>query len=173
MKAATKSLAMLAALICGLSAALAAKPDWDRPANIKDAAERLALLHRTQGSPGVVKFLSACYRTHTLASAFSQGLESCMAQDFMHTQVLAMIYSKVPADVRAKQKAPSPEAISGAMDERFEQAKAQYHLSDEELIDFKKLIEKDGMPVFLKAVFTKAGEGDGKGSAKPKIDRTP
>ena len=56
----------------------------------------LRLLHKREGSPGVLKFLDACYRTQLLASEFSQGLESCMAQDYMHTQVLAMVYSRIP-----------------------------------------------------------------------------
>lgn len=174
MRALLRSVGLAVAI--GLSGApvLAAQPDWDRASNIKDAAERLATLHRTQGTTGVVKFLAACYRTHTLSSTFSQGLESCMAQDFMHTQVLAMIYSKVPVEDRVKHKAPSPEAIAGAMNERFEQARAQYHLTGAELDEFKQMIEKAGMPVFLKAVFDKGADGGkDKGAAKPKIEKSP
>ena len=67
-------LALLLALTVA-SSATAAKEAWDHVANIKDAATRLALLHRREGSPGVLKFLDACYRTQLLASEFSQGLE--------------------------------------------------------------------------------------------------
>ena len=90
---------MIAALL-GASPVHAAKGDWDHTANIKDAAGRLAALHKREGSPGVLKFLDACYRTHLLASDFTKGLEACMAQDYMHTRVLATIYAKLPVDQR-------------------------------------------------------------------------
>ncbi len=75
------SCGVLLALLVALSVAspaATAKEDWNHVANIKDAATRLAILHKREGSPGVLKFLDACYRTQLLASKFSQGLE------FMH-----------------------------------------------------------------------------------------
>ncbi len=92
-----------------MTPAQAAKPEWDMVANIKEAAGHLGKLHRAQGSQGVLKFLDACYRTHTLASKFNRGLEACMAQDYMHSQVLAVMYARLPEEARAKSKMPSPE----------------------------------------------------------------
>lgn len=145
-----------------VSAPAAAKPPtWDRVANIKDAAQRLALLHRREGSPGVLKFLDACYRTHTLASEFNSGVEACMAQDYMHSQVLAQIYARMPADDRARIGAPSPEQIAQGMGERFVAVFTQYGIPVKEAEAFKKLVDKNGMPLFLKAVFPKASSHDG------------
>lgn len=139
--------------------ALAAKPAWDQAANIKEAANHLAKLHRAQGSQGVLKFLDACYRTHTLASEFNRGLEACMAQDYMHSQVLAVIYAKVPREEREKAGAPSPEVISKTMGGRFASIFAQYSVSAEAAALLKERIEKHGFPIFIKAVFPKAAPG--------------
>lgn len=137
----------------------AEKPSWDQIANIKDAADRLAKLHRTAGSQGVLKFLDACYRTHLLASTYTQGLEACLAQDYMHTLILAQIYARVPPETRAKMHAPSPELIAKGMGERFASAFTQYHRTQADAEAFKKLVDMHGFPLFLKEVFPKGNEG--------------
>ncbi len=144
------------ALVMLAAPASAAPGKWDHAANVKDAATRLAILHRREGSPGVLKFLDACYRTHLLASAFTQGLEACMAQDYMHTQVLATIYARLPADQRAKSGVPSPQLIADGMGKRFVTAFSQYNVPVSETKAFKKLVDTQGFPVFLKAVFPKS-----------------
>lgn len=128
---------------------------WDHVANIKDAANRLAVLHKAQGSAGVLKFLDACYRTHLLAESFSQGLEACMAQDYMHTQVLASIYSRLPQEAIDKMHAPSPKDLADGMGKRFVLAFSQYKVSVTDADDFRKLVDKYGFPIFIKAVFPK------------------
>jgi hypothetical protein len=155
---------LLALALFAASSAAAAKESWDHVANIKDAAARLALLHRREGSPGVLKFLDACYKTQLLASEFSQGLESCMAQDYMHTQILAMIYSRIPDDDRKRLGTPTPQAIANSMGQRFVAAFSQYKMSVKDAEAFKKLVDKNGMPVFVKAVFPPRKPGD---SGKP------
>jgi hypothetical protein len=144
--------AALGALAIGGSPA-SAKETWDHVANIKDAAKRLGELHHREGSAGVLKFLDACYRTHMLASEFTQGLESCMAQDYMHTQVLAKIYAAVPEADRQRMGTPSPEQIANSMGQRFVAAFSQYKIGVKEAEAFKKLVDKNGLPVFVKAVF--------------------
>ena len=161
MSAATRALWIVVSIAIAGSAVHAASGTWDRAANIKDAAKRLGALHRREGSPGVLKFLDACYRTHMLASDFSKGLEACMAQDFMHSQVLATIYSKVPDDQRARLHAPSPELIARGMQQRFAAAFAQYRIATADVDVFKVLVEKQGMPVFLKAVFPNSAKPQG------------
>jgi hypothetical protein len=136
--------------------AWAEKGSWDHVANIKDSATRLAVLHRRQGSSGVLKFLDACYRTHLLASEFTQGLESCMAQDYMHSQILATIYSRMPQSDRERLGVPSPEIIAKGMGDRFVAAFAQYKVPSSEAKQFKRLVDKHGFPVFLKGVFPNA-----------------
>lgn len=138
----------------------AAKPAWDQEANLKDAATRLAALQRRSGASGVLKFLDACYRTHLLASNFTQGLEACMAQDYMHSEVLAAIYAKLPAEARARPDVLKPEAIARAMNDRFVTIFAQYKISAKDSDAFKRAVEKHGFPIFLQAVFPKAGDAN-------------
>ena len=159
MKLSASFAGLFLAAVCAVAPAHAEKTDWDHAANIKDAATRLAVLHKRQGSPGVLKFLDACYRTHLLASDFTKGLEACMAQDYMHTQVLATIYSKLPYEQRQKSGVPSPEAMAQGMGQRFVTAFTQYKVPVSDAEDFKKRVDKYGFPIFLKAVFPKGAAG--------------
>jgi hypothetical protein len=167
LKIITHARIIVAVLVLFAGPVSAAPGKWDHAANIKDAAGRLALLHRREGSPGVLKFLDACYRTHLLASTFTQGLEACMAQDYMHTQVLATIYARLPAEQRAKTGAPSPEVIANGMGKRFVSAFSQYKVPVSEAEAFKKLIDSQGFPVFLKAVFPNSAGKPAAGQDKP------
>lgn len=148
--------------LTGFPLASAAKETWNHAANIKDAAKRLGDLHRREGSAGVLKFLDACYRTQMLASEYTAGLESCMAQDYMHSQVLAQIYARIPQEERVRMGTPAPEDIARGMGARFVTAFRQYKISTKEAEAFKKMVDKDGMPIFLNAVFPpkKAGDTD-------------
>ena len=146
----------------------AEKPAWDRAANIKDAAERLGALHRREGTQGVIKFIDACYRTHMLASEYNKGLEACLAADYMHSRVLAEIYARVPAEERAKNKAPSPELITNTMAARFGRAYQQYKVPAAEADVFKKLVDTHGFPLFVKVIFPKAQAEPESGTAKDK-----
>lgn len=143
-----------------------AKEAWDHVANVKDAAKRLADLHKREGSAGVLKFLDACYRTQMLASEYSRGLESCMAQDYMHSQVLAQIYARIPQAERVRMGVPAPEDIANGMGQRFVAAFKQYKISTKKAEAFRQLVQKNGMPIFVKSVFPPAKPGD-KGSASP------
>jgi hypothetical protein len=160
---------LLAALCLGLIAAgpasALAKETWDHVANIKDAAKRLSDLHQREGSAGVLKFLDACYRTQMLSSKFTQGLESCMAQDYMHSQVLARIYANIPQADRVRMGVPAPEDIAKAMGQRFVAAFSQYKIGVKQADAFRKMVDKNGMPIFLKSVFPphKVGEGNADG----------
>ena len=160
------SLNALALAVLLSSTADAAKGDWDHAANIEDAAGRLATLHKREGSPGVLKFLDACYRTHLLASEYTKGLEACMAQDYMHTRVLATIYAKMPEQERKKLGMPSPELMADGMNHRFVTSFLQYKVTVTDADDFKKLVDTFGFPVFVKAVFPKAST-ESPDAAKP------
>lgn len=137
-----------------------AKETWDHVANIKDAARRLGALHRREGSAGVLKFLDACYRTQMLASEYTAGLESCLAQDYMHSQVLAQIYARIPQADRVRMGTPAPEDIARGMGARFVAAFKQYKISAKKAEAFRKMVDKEGMPIFLKAVFPPKKSGD-------------
>jgi hypothetical protein len=149
--------AVIALLCAALSGpALAAGNGWDHKANIEDAAKRLVKLHKREGSTGVLKFLDACYRTHLLSSTFTAGLESCMAQDLMHTQLLAVIYSRLPPERLKKLGAPSPEVIAKSMNARFVSSFMQYKVTVAEGDEFKRLVNEHGVPIFVKGVFPKS-----------------
>jgi hypothetical protein len=159
---------LLIALFLGAMAAAPspslAKETWDHVANVKDAAKRLADLHKREGSAGVLKFLDACYRTQMLSSKYTQGLESCMAQDYMHSQVLARIYARIPQAERVRMGVPAPEDIANGMGQRFVAAFKQYNISTKEAEAFRKLVDKNGMPIFIKSAFPPRKPGDASGA---------
>lgn len=143
----------------------AAGDGWDHKANITDAAKRLVVLHRREGSTGVLKFLEACYKTHLLSSAFTAGLESCMAQDLMHAQILAVVYSRLPPERIKQMGAPTPEIIAKSMNARITSSFMQYKVTVKEGEEFKRIVNEHGMPIFMAGIFPKsAPKGD---AAKP------
>lgn len=138
---------------------------WDQPANIRDAAERIAKIQRGKGADAAIKFIDACYRTHSLAERYSAAFESCIAQDYLETNLLAKIYSRLPAETLKKLGAPSAEALGTAMGRRIAAAFAQYKVPAKAASDFKDLVDLHGVPVFLKIVFPNAaGEAHPNGS---------
>lgn len=153
MRGVLAALVGLGIIALGAATPVSAKGTWDHVANIKDAASRLAMLHKQQGSQGVLKFLDACYKTQLLFSDYSKGLESCMAQDYIHAQVLARVYASIPIAERQRLGTPSPEGISNAMGDRLVAAFAQYKVPVKDAEEFKRLVDKHGTPVFVKAVF--------------------
>ena len=78
-----------------------------RSRTCKEAASGSAGCTSASGAQGVLKFLDACYRTHTACVRNTRSaLEGCMAQDYMYSQVLAAIYAKVAV------QAPEPNPIA-------------------------------------------------------------
>lgn len=142
------------------------KRDWNQVENVKGAAKRLGEMHRRQGAEATLKFLEACYKTHTLAERYTEGLESCMAQDYMLSQVLAVVYSRVPADKLKDMKAPTAEIIARSMRGRFQAIFQQYKFTQEQADGLRKAVDKHGMPIFVKAVFPKR-KGEGAGEPQP------
>lgn len=152
---------LLVAAIGAAAPASAASESWDHKANITDAAKRLVVLHRREGSNGVLKFLEACYKTHLLSSAFTAGLESCMAQDLMHAQVLAVIYSRLPPERIKQMGAPTPEIIAKSMNARVTSSFMQYKVAVKEGEEFKRLVNQHGMPIFMAGIFPKSAPKGG------------
>ena len=69
--------------------------------------------------------------------------------------MLATIYGRLPPGERARLNAPSPELIEKGMRQRFAAAFSQYRVAIAEVDEFKTLVDKHGLPVFLRAVFPK------------------
>ncbi len=142
-------------------AAAPGKSTWDQAANIRDAAERIAKLQRTQGAQAAVNFIDACYRTHSLAETYTAPFEGCIAQDYLLTKTLAQIYSRLPPEAREKIKAPSPDALAQAMGRRVVAAFSRYKVSATDAEAFKKLVDVYGAPIFLSIVFPDAAKEKG------------
>src|SRR5262245_46794771 len=146
------ALLALALLAIG-NAPLAAKPGWDQAANVKSAAERLADLQRARGALGTFKFISDCYQTHGLASAYSEAFEACIVLDYIHSTLTAAIYQRIPEDARQKMGSPEPQALMNAMSQRIAQAFARYKVPPAEARAFLRLVEQQGLKVFSQARF--------------------
>lgn len=136
----------------------AAAISWDRPENIKDAAGRLAGILKTRGAAGAYKFIADCYGTHTIAEKFTAGLEACIAQDFMLTEVLAAIYSRMPPEKRKEIGAVDPGDLANTFSRRVGSTLAHYKMTEADGLKLKELVEKHGLPVFTKATLPKAAE---------------
>ena len=87
-------------------------PQWDQVENIKEAAKRLAQMQRTQGATKAFEFIEACYRTHSLSTNYTKAFEACIAQDYLETQILALIYSRMSPDALKRMGAPTPEMLA-------------------------------------------------------------
>jgi hypothetical protein len=149
-------LAFAAAGVIGMSTAsfaTAHDPDWDQVANIKEAATRLAQLQKTQGATKAFTFIDACYRTHSLSSAYTKAFEACIAQDYLETQILALIYSRLEPEALKRMGAPTPERLAQTMGERVKAAFASYKVPKARVDAFKKAVDEHGFPVFFRALF--------------------
>lgn len=133
-----------------------AKPAWDQVKNVKESAERLGVLHRKSGANGVLKFLDACYRTHTLSSKYTSAVEGCVAQDVMYSRVLSAVYSRVPLEVRVERALPTAEQIGAALQARVSVVVRQYALLPADMDMLQKLIDDHAMPIVLKVAFPNA-----------------
>ncbi|MDO9383212.1 MAG: hypothetical protein Q7T86_10160 [Hyphomicrobiaceae bacterium] len=143
--------------------------DWDQVANIKEAAVRLGNVQRKQGATKAFEFIIACYKTHGMATKYTRFFEGCIAQDYIHTQTLATIYSRMPPAALKKARAPSPQVLAQAMGQRVTGAFSKYDVTPAEASAFKKLVDKHGFTPFAEIVFPKAkrNKGGAPGGAMP------
>jgi hypothetical protein len=139
------------------SVSATAAPDWDRVANVKRAAEQIGEIQARGGADQAFRFITACYKTHSLASAYSRPFESCIAQDFMLTQALALIYDKVKPAVLKKMGAPTRDMLQYALNQRVNAAYANYSMEPGEGHALKAIVDEHGMPLFFKLVFPDKG----------------
>jgi hypothetical protein len=154
----------LAAAWANGALAAASAPDWDRVDNIKAAAKQIGEIQANSGVEQAFKFISACYKTHSLAAKYSKAFEGCIAQDFIVSRALIEIYMRVPQETLQKMGAPSPEQIHNSFQARASSAFAQYDVASKDVLALRDIAEKHGIPVFLKIVFPKS---DDKSSPQP------
>lgn len=144
-----------------VTAARAATPpvfDWDRAANIKEAAVRLARIQARQGATKAFEFIIACYKTHGAGTKYSKYFEACIAQDYIQTQALAVVYSRMPPEALKKMRVPSPQVLANAMGQRITGAFAKYDVPVAEATNLKALVDKHGFKPFAEIVFPKSGK---------------
>lgn len=146
-------------LLIALPAAAAPRTDWDRSANIKQAAEHLIGLQQKGGAAAAYKFISACYKTHMLAERYGKALEACIAQDYMLTQTLVAIYERLTPEARRQIRAVEPLVLARAMSSRVSSVLTQYKMSEQDGLEIKKLVDKEGLPLFLAKSFPRAEDG--------------
>jgi hypothetical protein len=132
------------------------KPTWDQAENIRAAAEHLGKLQRQRGAKGAFEFIGACYKTHGLAETYAAPFEACIAQDYMQSKILAMIYSRLPPEQLKSMGSPSPGDLKVSLSRRVAAAYLQYKIPISYAGDFEKLVEQHGFPVFLSMVFPNA-----------------
>lgn len=135
------------------SAVEAAKPDWDRIANVKAAAQQIGEIQKTKGVDAAYKFISACYKTHGLSSQYSRWFEGCIAQDYIQSRTLALVYERLPAAQLKTMGAPSATEVIEALRRRLGAAFAQYKIPPADGQAFLTIVEAQGIPIFMKAVF--------------------
>lgn len=140
----------------GAAADGAFSPTWERSKSIKEASQRIAVMHRAKGPRAVYQFIDACYRTHGLASKYGEALESCFVQDYLETKMLVQIYSQMAPETRSQIGLASPEDLVGAMNGRMAAALKTYELPHEHAEELMRLVDAEGLPVFLAIVFPEA-----------------
>jgi len=153
------ALSLAAAGVIGMhttSLAAAQDPKWDQVENIKEAATRLAQMQRTQGATKAFVFIDACYRTHSLSSAYTKAFEACIAQDYLETQILALIYSRMSPEALKRTGAPSPQMLADSMHRRVGAAFGKYKVTQEQIAAFKKNVDEHGFPLFFQSLFPDA-----------------
>ena len=153
------ALALVAAGLIGMSTTslvAAQDPKWDQVENIKEAATRLAQMQRTQGATKAFTFIDACYRTHSLSSEYTKAFEACIAQDYLETQMLALIYSRMSPEALKRTGAPSPQMLAESMSRRVGAAFGKYKITPEQVATFKKNVDEHGFPLFFQALFPDA-----------------
>ena len=150
---------LLVSLLVQLAASCpaVAAPDWDRVANVKAAAKQIGEIQAQGGADQAFRFIVACYKTHGLASNYSKAFEGCIAQDFMLTQALALIYARVDPAQLQKLGAPTREQLQQTMNQRVNGAFANYQIPAREGLALKAIVDKHGLPVFFNIVFPKQG----------------
>jgi hypothetical protein len=146
--------------VVGASTASAEAPkfviSWDRAANIKEMAVHIGTMQRTQGAPRALAFIDACYRTHSLGSNYTRAFEGCLAADYMLAQALVAVISRVPAEELRKTGMAAPAEIMQAAQGRISSGFWQYGIAATDGQALLSLIDQQGMPPFLNAVFPKA-----------------
>jgi hypothetical protein len=132
---------------------------WDQVANIKDMATHIGKVQRGQGADKAMSFIDACYRTHSLGSAYSKSFEGCIIADYLLAQALVAVINRVPADELKKSGGATSAEITTAVQSRIISGFGQYSMGGVEAKAFLALVDQYGMPVFLQTVFPQAAAG--------------
>lgn len=150
--------------------AAAEAPSWDQAASIRAAAERIGRLHRARGASAAYELVENCYKTHSLASAYGEGFEACIVQDYLETSTLIRVYSRMSPEALQKAGVPSPRQLADSMGQRISMAFGQYQKPQAYADRLKALVDEHGLPVFLSIVFPEAAGAIEQKRSKKKSD---
>jgi hypothetical protein len=143
-------------LLTIVGGAKAASPAWNQGENIQAAAKQLAEIQQRQGAEGAVRFISACYKTHGLASKYSKAYEGCVAQDYIQARALALVYARVDEATLKQKGMPTAQAVTQSLNARMNAAFAKYQIASEDGQSLVRLVETQGVPIYLSIVFPKS-----------------
>jgi hypothetical protein len=141
---------------------------WDQAASIRGAAERIGRVHRARGATAAYELIENCYKTHSLASTYGEGFESCIAQDYLETRTLIQVYSRMTQEALKQSRVPSPQQLADGMGQRISAAFTHYKKSQAYADEVKRLVDEHGLPVFLAIVFPEAAQEIEKKKSKEK-----
>jgi hypothetical protein len=131
---------------------------WDQASSIRGAAERIGRVHRARGAKAAYELVENCYKTHSLASTYGEGFESCIAQDYLETRTLIQVYSRMSPEMLKQSGVPSPQQLADGMGHRISTAFTHYKKSQAYADEVKRLVDLHGLPVFLALVFPEAAQ---------------
>jgi hypothetical protein len=153
------AIALSAVLAAAGSSVAEVSPKWDRISNIKEIAQHIGNVQRAQGADRAMAFIDACYRTHSLGSAYSKPFEACIAADYMLAQALVAVIERVPAVELQKSGLAPPAEILKAAQNRIGSGFGQYGIKAADGQAFLSLVNEHGMPTFMQTVFPGAKVG--------------
>lgn len=131
-------------------------PGWDRVQTIRQAAQRIAVVHRSKGPAAAYKLIDACYRTHSLADLYTEGMEICIVQDYLQTQMVTRVIERMAPGTLARSGVQSPKELRKIMQIRIGKTLKMFDMPPTFGTEVMKLAEKHGSPVYLAVLFPEA-----------------
>jgi hypothetical protein len=100
------------AMFSSTSSSYALAQNSDRAANVVKAAVEIGFIQRRGGANAAFGAIKQCYdRELEVANSLTQGVETCITQDLLVSQMTAAFYRGISAEGRKKAGVAEPEEI--------------------------------------------------------------
>jgi hypothetical protein len=130
--------------------------DADRVANINKAAAEIAAIQEKSGANGAFAAINECYqRELAVAKSLTRGLETCMTQDIIVSNITAVFYGQMSENARKMAKVPEPGAVKDAMIQRVVGTARRFKVPEEDAREFRRLVQQHGMQAYGQTRFPK------------------